>query len=221
MLHPTPPPTPASPPSSQPPSLRCLKSRHTATAGRHHAFTAASLASSALMVSPVGVLALPLGLAGSFGAGAADRSLASREVQQSSRVSLWLLSDAGYDLTQAPVAWWSLSPKTPKPLAQIALPPETIILYAQLGTTWHSLPGHQPAPASTPTSAPASASTPDATPDAIPTPSPPANLLPPSPHLTSPWNTSNPPTASSAPAPSASTPSPRSPAAPPTEPTRS
>jgi hypothetical protein len=33
-----------------------------------------------------------------------------KEEHQSGRVSLWLMHDAGYDVDEAPVAWWRRSP---------------------------------------------------------------------------------------------------------------
>ena len=59
---------------------------------------------------------------------------------QSGRVSLGLLQDAGYDITQAPQAWWLLSAKKTKPLADIPLPRRATGLYRMLGTVWHSQP---------------------------------------------------------------------------------
>jgi len=60
-----------------------------------------------------------------------------RTLQQSGRVSLCYLHDAGYDITQAPLAWWLLAPKQPKPITDTKLPPRAITLYIALGTTWH------------------------------------------------------------------------------------
>ena len=67
-----------------------------------------------------------------------DRHFFDPELQQSGRVSLWLLHDAGYDINQAPLAWWQLSSARAKPLAELALPPRTLNLYDLLGTTWHN-----------------------------------------------------------------------------------
>ncbi len=105
---------------------------------KHATLTTASLVSSAVGLTPIGLLALPLSLSGQLASGAADTHLYTREIQQSGRVSLWLLHDAGYDLTQAPLAWWQLSSIKQKPLAQIALPPRTLNLYDQLATTWRA-----------------------------------------------------------------------------------
>ena len=111
---------------------------------KHHMYETAALLSSAAMASPIGLLALPLGLSGQMSATGANEHLQSREVDQSGRVSLWLLHDAGYDLEQAPLAWWSLWSKDAKPLEQVSLSPQTRNLYRQLGTTWHKAESPQP-----------------------------------------------------------------------------
>ena len=53
------------------------------------------------------------------------------------RVSLFLLDDAGFDIYQAPHAWWLLSSKK-KDLSQIPLPRRAAYLYQVLGTAWHT-----------------------------------------------------------------------------------
>jgi hypothetical protein len=55
---------------------------------------------------------------------------------QSGRVSLFLLRDAGFDITQAPLAWWLLAGKENQSIAKIPLPPRAANLYLALGTTW-------------------------------------------------------------------------------------
>jgi predicted Zn-dependent protease len=57
--------------------------------------------------------------------------------EQSGRVSLGLLRDAGYDVTQAPLAWWLLAPGKAKKLEEIAMPERATYLYKVLGETWH------------------------------------------------------------------------------------
>jgi hypothetical protein len=56
--------------------------------------------------------------------------------EQSARVSLGLMSDAGYTLAEAPKAWWILSSKKPKPMVDVQLPDRVQSLYEALGTTW-------------------------------------------------------------------------------------
>jgi hypothetical protein len=58
--------------------------------------------------------------------------------EHSGRVSLCLLHDAGYDIYQAPIAWWLLASKDPKPIAEIRLPDHAAYLYRILGETWHN-----------------------------------------------------------------------------------
>lgn len=57
--------------------------------------------------------------------------------RQSGRVALCFMHDAGYDLSQAPIAWWLLDPAKPKPLEKTNLPDRAAYLYSTLGTTWH------------------------------------------------------------------------------------
>lgn len=58
--------------------------------------------------------------------------------EQSGRVSLVLLHDAGYDIFQAPLAWWLLAPKKPAPMLDTPLPERAAYLYQTIGTTWRS-----------------------------------------------------------------------------------
>ena len=62
----------------------------------------------------------------------------SRAEQQTERVSLSLMHDAGYDIDQAPVAWWLLAPKKPEPISEIALPDRAAYLYSILGAVWRN-----------------------------------------------------------------------------------
>jgi hypothetical protein len=57
---------------------------------------------------------------------------------QSGRVSLGLLHDAGYDINQAPIAWWLLAKSSARDLSSIPLPPRAANLYRSLGMTWHN-----------------------------------------------------------------------------------
>ena len=57
---------------------------------------------------------------------------------QSGRVSLGLLHDAGYDIDQAPIAWWLLSSWDQEPISQIDLPDRAKYLYRVLGEIWHN-----------------------------------------------------------------------------------
>jgi hypothetical protein len=59
-------------------------------------------------------------------------------MEQRDRVSLVLLHDAGYDIDQAPIAWWLLDPGKPAPLAKIDIPDRAVYLYRILGESWHN-----------------------------------------------------------------------------------
>lgn len=56
--------------------------------------------------------------------------------EQSGRVSLVFLRDAGYDIHEAPKAWWLLAPKKPEPMIDTPLPERAAYLYQTIGTTW-------------------------------------------------------------------------------------
>lgn len=86
-----------------------------------------------------------LGLATNLAGGGAGSHAQNLELQQSGRVSLCLLHDAGYNIDQAPLAWWLLAAKPGKPLDQVAIPPRAATLYTMLGTTWHTLSPSAPA----------------------------------------------------------------------------
>jgi len=49
-----------------------------------------------------------------------------------------LLHDVGYDIDQAPVAWWLLDPISQQPLTDIEIPDRANYLYSILGETWHN-----------------------------------------------------------------------------------
>jgi hypothetical protein len=77
----------------------------------------------------------------SFGAGQVMSGVAITKLEhQSGRVSLSLMHDAGYDVDEAPKAWWRLASKTPKPLASIALPERSGYLYQVLAEDWTAPP---------------------------------------------------------------------------------
>ena len=70
----------------------------------------------------------------------AESAAIAKAHQQSERVSLELMKTAGYDIDQAPQAWWLLATKKPEPLAETKLPDRAAYLYGILGTTWRNLP---------------------------------------------------------------------------------
>jgi hypothetical protein len=60
----------------------------------------------------------------------------SHAQEQSGRESLGLLADAGYDLREAPLAWWLLASKDPQPVEKIPIPLRSINLYKEIGLSW-------------------------------------------------------------------------------------
>ena len=65
-------------------------------------------------------------------------SIERKAMEQSGRVSLALLRDAGYDINQAPMAWWLLATEKPKPLSEIEMPDRAGYLYRMLGEIWNN-----------------------------------------------------------------------------------
>jgi hypothetical protein len=65
-----------------------------------------------------------------------------RQQEQTARVSLDLMHEVGFDISQAPIAWWLLDPRHPKPITDIPMPTYVAHLYRILGTTWRSQTTH-------------------------------------------------------------------------------
>jgi hypothetical protein len=91
----------------------------------------------------IGEIAGGLGGLSTFGAATvATASVAAADKRnaedQSGRVSLGLLHDAGYDITQAPITWWLLARTSAHDLSSTPLPPRAANLYKSLGSTWHN-----------------------------------------------------------------------------------
>lgn len=83
------------------------------------------------------MLASPLATAASILDDKNERSFLQK---QRDRVSLSLLSTAGYDIAQAPVAWWRIHAKDPTDLASAPLPAHAAYLYQVLGDAWPLTP---------------------------------------------------------------------------------
>lgn len=94
------------------------------------AMTATDIAGAAAEVVVPGAAAVSLG---TF---AASSVMARHRLEQSGRVSLALLSDAGYDIAEAPRAWWLLSSKKPKEIANIPVPERAAYLYGVIAVAW-------------------------------------------------------------------------------------
>jgi hypothetical protein len=56
--------------------------------------------------------------------------------EQDERVGLWLMHDAGYDVKEAPRAWWLLADRKSKGLGKTPLPERAEYLYEILGESW-------------------------------------------------------------------------------------
>lgn len=101
--------------------------------------TAGETAAGVASLIPIADLA---GLPASTALGAKDHVVIRTEMRQSERVSLTLLRDAGYDIQQAPVAWWTLlewkkSKGGPSaPTLSSTMPEPAAYLYRTLDSVW-------------------------------------------------------------------------------------
>ncbi len=75
---------------------------------------------------------------GADAASAGQETILIKTENQSGRVSLGLLRDAGYDIDQAPVTWWLLASKHPQPLARTTMPRRAAYDYRMLGENWRN-----------------------------------------------------------------------------------
>jgi len=107
---------------------RVLEKQQYRTEGKIRTATASGLAVAFVPYSSYGALA------GFQAAG----SIREKAMEQRDRVSLVLLHDAGYDIDQAPLAWWLLDPGKQKPLSEIDMPDRAAYLYRILGESWHN-----------------------------------------------------------------------------------
>ncbi len=98
-----------------------------------HKMTAAGLAADA-----GGIFVPGLGVAAGVANYSVAKHLQTLQEQQSGRTSLDYLHDAGFDLTEAPIAWWRLGTKPDQPMSRQLLPPRAAYLFATLGTAWRS-----------------------------------------------------------------------------------
>ncbi len=96
------------------------------------AITAGNVASWAELAPVIGG---PASVA-ALGAWGGQKAMIRKEEHQSGRVGLDLMHDAGYDVDEAPMAWWLLASKKAKPVTEIAIPERTEYLYRVLAEVW-------------------------------------------------------------------------------------
>jgi hypothetical protein len=104
--------------------------------------TSMSVADAATAIGGIFVPGLSLASLAMYPAG---KSMQTDLLNQSGRVSLGLLRDAGYDIQQAPVAWWLLASKPSKSLTETSVPPRALNLYQTIGLVWKNYPSGTPA----------------------------------------------------------------------------
>jgi hypothetical protein len=98
--------------------------------------TARKIAAANVAAHVGGIFVPGLGLASTLATGVATATMMQHVMEQSGRVSLCLMHDAGFDQTQAPLAWWLLADKKSKGLENTAIPASSQYLYKFLGETW-------------------------------------------------------------------------------------
>ena len=96
-----------------------------------HAMTAVRVAGMA-----GGFFVPGLGLATDAANFAVNRDLMRHLEEESGRVSLFLLHDAGYDISQAPLAWWVLA--SSKNTVNTPIPGRAKYIYKILGESWRA-----------------------------------------------------------------------------------
>lgn len=97
---------------------------------------AVSSASDAAIIA--GIFVPGLTLAGLTASQGGFVSIVTKAQEQSGRVALGLMHDAGYDIRQAPLAWWLLGKKKAEPITSISLPPRAAYLYRIIGENWRN-----------------------------------------------------------------------------------
>ncbi len=90
----------------------------------------------ALSAAGLGTLFVTGGVLGYAGIAVAQHVREQRREEQSTRVALMLMDDAGYDIREAPKAWWRLSTPEQKPLNEITMPGRSYYAYHVLSTAW-------------------------------------------------------------------------------------
>jgi predicted Zn-dependent protease len=117
-----------------------LEKQHYRLLPAMHAMTAANLASLAAGVVVPGIASTSAVGASSIGTSVATKSIQTDLLNQSGRVSLGLLHDAGYDINQAPMTWWLLAANAADKLPSTPLPLRAANLYKSIGSTWRNYP---------------------------------------------------------------------------------
>ncbi|WP_433965269.1 hypothetical protein [Tunturiibacter gelidiferens] len=79
-----------------------------------------------------------LGLATGIATFSSAKTIYSHQIQQSGRVGLGLLHDAGYDINEAPLAWWTIAAKNTADPTATDPPDRSLNLYRTIGTVWHN-----------------------------------------------------------------------------------
>jgi hypothetical protein len=102
---------------------------------KNQAIVAANLGGTA-----AGFFVPGLGLATGIATYSSAKTIYSHEIQQSGRVSLGLLHDAGYDINEAPLAWWTIAAKNAADPTITDPPNRSLNLYKTIGAVWHNYP---------------------------------------------------------------------------------
>ena len=106
----------------------------------YRAEPAYTMIAASQLASGVGGFFVPgLAVAGLAANHKAAKTIERHAEEQSGRISLGYLHNAGYDVREAPKAWWLLAPKKPKDIREIKLPDRAAYLYYILGQSWRTV----------------------------------------------------------------------------------
>ena len=98
--------------------------------------TAKALTAANITGVAAGLFVPFVGLGTTIGTSMKQNAVLKAAREQDQREAMCLLQDAGYDLTEAPMAWWLLHSNSKKPLPNGAMPPAAEYAYHLLGTAW-------------------------------------------------------------------------------------
>lgn len=105
-----------------------------------------ALAATSLARDVAGFFVPGLSLVTGIATYSSAKSIDAVLVNQSGRVALGLMHDPGYDVHQAPFAWWTIASRHKKDITDTPLPPRAANLYGSIGTTWEHDPDSTPLP---------------------------------------------------------------------------
>lgn len=98
--------------------------------------TAKALSAANITGVAAGLFVPFVGLGTMIGTSMKENAVLKAAREQDQREAMGLLQDAGYDLNEAPVAWWLLHSNQKRPMPNGNMPPAAEYAYHLLGTVW-------------------------------------------------------------------------------------